>query len=96
MDNALADATALIFPKKSELNDVLQPVFNLMQEKYPDRVLIVKMHQAEMLKMTFEVTLSNEKMIEDFFLSQMVAVAGCLGKPDSEKECSGAAGGCHG
>lgn len=92
MDSGLADAKSLLLPQKSDLNDVLQPVFQLMQEKYPDRVLIVKMHQAEMLKMTNEFTLANEKLLEDFLMNQMVAMAGCLGRPNPEKECNSAKG----
>ena len=75
MEYTLADATSLFIPPKTELNELLQPVFQHMQENYPDRVLLVKMHQAEMFKIDDDIRLVNEKLMKDFLTGEMLGLA---------------------
>ena len=74
MESKLADAASLFIPPKTELNDLLQPVFQHMQERYPDRVLLVRMHQAEMFKVNDEIRMVNEKLIEKFLTTEMMGL----------------------
>lgn len=74
MESTLADATSLFIPPKTELNDLLQPVFQHMQEHYPDRVLLVRMHQAEMFKVDDNIRMVNEKLIEKFLTAEMMGL----------------------
>lgn len=75
MESGLAIGTGLFLPEKTELNDLLQPVFQHMQEKYPDHVLLVRMHQAEMFKINDNVRMVNEKLMEKLLTGGMIALA---------------------
>lgn len=78
METGLAIGTGLFFPEKTELNDLLQPVFQHMQEKYPNKVLLVRAHQAEMFEANTDIRMVNEKLLEKFLTGEMMALVNQL------------------
>lgn len=66
VESALGIGTALFMPPKSELNDLLQPIFSYMSDKHPGGVLIVQGHKADLFSANENLHLFNEKLIESF------------------------------
>lgn len=70
MGYGLALGNALFgLPPQSELNDLIQPIFEYLQEKHPEAVLIIRNNSAELLTEINEVALYNKKLYDNFFLS---------------------------
>ena len=66
MESAIGIGTALFMPEKTELHNLLQPVFEHLEKEYPNGVLIVRNYKAELLTENDNIALYNEKMMGSY------------------------------
>jgi ADP-heptose:LPS heptosyltransferase len=75
-------------PEKTELHNLLQPVFEHLEKEYPDSVLIVRNYKAELLTENDSIALYNEKMFEKYLtpeaFSHVLKLATDIGRQEGE------------